>query len=63
MWNFTVRAVMKADITAIDALSAKNMDLTEQRPIKDLKAEDFFLGKQLLSCSDLIRTIEQSGTS
>ena len=63
MWNFTVRAVMKADITGIDALSAKNMDLTEQRPIKYLKAEDFFLGKQLLSCSDLNRTIEQSGTS
>ncbi|CAB3977431.1 Hypothetical predicted protein [Paramuricea clavata] len=43
MWNFTVRAVMKPDITGIDALSAKSMDLTEQRPIKDLKAEDFFL--------------------
>ena len=58
MWNFTVRAVMKADITGIDALSAKNMDLTEQRPIKDLKAEDFFLGKQLLSRSDLKRTMD-----
>ncbi|CAB3988924.1 Hypothetical predicted protein [Paramuricea clavata] len=43
MWNFTVRAVMKPDITGIDGMSAKSMDLTEQRPIKDLKAEDFFL--------------------
>jgi hypothetical protein len=49
MWNFTVRAVIEPDIAGIDALSAKNVDLTEQRPIKDLKAEDFFLVKQLLS--------------
>jgi hypothetical protein len=44
MWNFTVRAVLKPDISAISSLQTGNVDKTPQRALKELEAEDFFLG-------------------
>lgn len=44
MWNFTVRAVLKPDVSGITGLSTKEIDVTPQRPLKDLKADDFYLG-------------------
>ncbi|CAB4007800.1 Hypothetical predicted protein, partial [Paramuricea clavata] len=55
MWNFTVRAVMKPDVSGIDNISTMNIDLTPQRPLKDLKAVDFLLS----SYPDLQKLLQQ----
>ena len=44
MWNFTVRAVLIPDTSGIDGLQTSKIDKTPQRALKELKADDFFLG-------------------